>query len=133
MSERYTWCFACGEDNPKGLHLQFEWVGETRYQTVFVAGPEHQSYNGLVHGGIISTLLDEVMGGYVYQKTGRPAFTARLEVRYRQPTPIGVPVTVGAALEKQRGRLYEMKSEVKLPDGTITAEAQARVLLAEGE
>ena len=102
MSKEYNWCFACGEENPKGLHMQFEWIDEVCYQAVFTAGVEHQSYNGLVHGGIISTLLDEVMGGYVYQKTGRPAFTARLEVRYRQPTPIGVPVTVGAVLEKQR-------------------------------
>ena len=134
MSERYTWCFACGKDNPKGLHLQFEWAEEgSRYQTTFVAGPEHQSYNGLIHGGIVSTLLDEVMGGYVYEKTGHPAFTARLEVRFRQPTPIGVPITVGAVVEKQRGRLYEMRSEVRLPDGTVTAEAQARVMLAEGE
>ncbi len=133
MSERYTWCFACGKDNPKGLHLQFEWLGDTCYQTVFTAGREHQSYDGLVHGGIVSTLLDEVMGGYVYEKTGQPAFTARLEVRYRQPTPVGVPLTVAAVVEKQRGRLYEMKSSVKLPDGTVTAEAQARVLLAEGE
>ncbi len=130
MSELYTWCFACGKDNPIGLKLEFSMTDES-YQSRFTAGPEHQSYNGLVHGGIISTILDEIMAGFIHQKTGQSAFTAKLEIRYRQPTPIGQELTAIGRIEKHKGRLYEMSSVLKLPDGTITAEGTAKVLLAE--
>lgn len=124
-----TWCFVCGKDNPIGLKLEFE-LTETQYVTVFTPLPEHQSYRGRVHGGIISTLLDEVMAGYVYAKTGQAAFTARLEIRYRQPVLIGQPVKVIGTVVKQKGRMYEMKGELFLSDGTLAAEATGKVLLA---
>ena len=129
MSERYTWCFACGKDNPKGLHLQFEWTEEgSRYQTTFVAGPEHQSYNGVMHGGLVSTLLDEIMGRYYYAK-GKQAVTAKLEVRFRAPTPIGQELLIEGRVVGQRGKMAEMTAQVRLADGSVTAEGKAMVAI----
>jgi len=130
MSSEYTWCFACGKDNPIGLKLDFD-LTDTEYSTTFIPLPEHQSYNGRVHGGLISTLLDEVMAGYVYASTGQVAFTARLEIRYRQPVLIGQPVKVIGTFIKQKGRMYEMKGELFLADGTLAAESTGKVLLAD--
>lgn len=128
--EENQWCFACGRRNPIGLKLQFRERGDV-YQSSFVPGREHQGYDGMVHGGIISTLLDEITAGYIYAK-GIKAVTARLEVRFRQPTPIGVVLTIEGKIVAQRGRLYETAGTVKLPDGSVTAEAKATIM-ATGE
>lgn len=130
MSEKHSWCFACGSDNPIGLKLEFKEEND-KYITEFTPGPEHQSYNGMVHGGIISTLLDEVMGRYINIKTGKNAFTARLEVRYRHHTPINQPLKIVGSIERKKGRLYEMKAVIQLPDGNVTAEGKAKILVAE--
>lgn len=118
-------CFACGTQNPIGLKLTFREEGDS-YIANFTPGPEHQGYDGIVHGGIISTLLDEIMARYIYAK-GLNGVTAKLEVRFRQPTPIGVPLTISGRIVGQRGKLYEMTGTVALPDGIVTAEGKAVV------
>ena len=126
--DRNQWCFACGVKNPIGLKLKFAEEGD-KYVARFTAGPEHQSYDGIVHGGIISTLLDEIMGRYPYVK-GVDTVTARLDIRYRKPTPIGEELTVTGWIVNRRGRLYEMAGTVALPDGTVTAEGKATLMAA---
>lgn len=126
MSEQQnTWCFVCGKDNPIGLHLSFRVENDT-YVTTFTPGPEHQSYDGVLHGGIISTLLDEITAGYLYAK-GLKAITAKLEVRFRAPTPIAQPLTVRGWIVGKKRSMYEMAGSISLPDGTVTAEGKAIV------
>lgn len=129
MEELNNWCFACGEKNPMGLKLTFREEGET-YCTTFRAGLEHQGYNGVVHGGIVSTLLDEVMARYIYAK-GFQAVTAKLEIRFRQPTPIQEELRITANIVSQKRNLYELKGQITLPDGTVTAEGKAVVAVVE--
>ncbi|MBP2644699.1 MAG: ThioeSPTERase superfamily protein [Firmicutes bacterium] len=130
QEERNEWCFACGKLNPIGLKMQFS-EQEDKYVAEFTPGQEHQSYDGIVHGGIISTLLDETMGRYYYIK-GFHTVTAKLEVRFRHPTPIGQKITVIGWVTKERGKMIEMAAKTVLPDGTITAEGKA-VLMIVGE
>lgn len=127
MSDLNTMCFVCGKDNPIGLKLTFR-EEDNKYISQFTAGPEHQSYDGIVHGGLISTLLDEIMAGYLTAK-GHHAVTGRLEVRYRHPTPIGEPLTIIGWITRERGKLYEMAAEIQLPDGTVTAEGKSTLAL----
>ena len=129
MEETNSWCFACGSQNPIGLKLAFREENST-YMTTFTPKEEHQSYNGIVHGGILSTLLDEVMAGYINAK-GLNAVTAKLEVRFRQPTPIREELTIIAQIVSKRRNLYEMSGQITLPDGTITAEGKAVVAVVE--
>lgn len=124
--DRNQWCFACGQNNPIGLKLKF-WEEDDKYFAKFVPGPEHQSYDGVVHGGIISTLLDEIMARYPYAK-GLHTVTGRLEVRFRHPTPIGQELTVTGWVTKVRGTMLELAGTVSLPDGTITAEGKSTVM-----
>lgn len=125
MDERNDWCFACGAKNPIGLKLAFREEAET-YVTTFTAGPEHQGYDGIVHGGIISTLLDEVMARYIYSK-GVNAVTARLDVRFRASTPIGEELIIRSNIVRQKGGMYELAGTITLLDGTVTAEGKAIV------
>jgi uncharacterized protein (TIGR00369 family) len=121
------WCFACGRLNPCGLKLVFE-EREDTYITHFTGEAHHQGYDGIMHGGIVSTLLDEIMARYIYAK-GVTAVTARLEVRYLKPTPIGIPLLVKGRVIRHKGRIYETTGSIELPDGTVTAEGTAKVFV----
>lgn len=129
MSSNYNMCFACGKDNPNGLQMKFSFAGD-KYIAEFTPHEYHQSYNNRLHGGLIATLLDEAMGSYVNELTGKEAVTARIEIRYRQAVPIGEPIKVVGSLIKNKGRLYEMKGELFLADGSLAAEATGKVFLA---
>jgi len=127
MNDMNDWCFACGPRNPIGLKLTFREENDV-YLTNFTAGPEHQGYNGMMHGGLISTLLDEIMARYLYAQ-GLTAVTAKLEVRYRQPTPIREKLTISGWITSKRGKMVELAGKITLPDGTVTAEGKAMVAI----
>lgn len=122
-----TWCFACGENNPIGLKLTFTF-DDKYYKTSFIAKKEHQSYNGIVHGGLISTLLDETLGGYVFHVLQKLCVTGELTVRYKTPLPIDTECFIKSEIVSHKGRLYIMKGDISLSDGTIIAEGTAKIL-----
>ena len=123
------YCFACGKENPIGLRLQFSFE-DARYVARHTVPAEYQSYTGTVHGGIVSTMLDEAMGGYLYAK-GYKAVTARLNIRYRETTPIGKPLKIVGWITAQRGKFIDMAATVSLSDGTVTAEGTAKMAVVE--
>ena len=122
-------CFGCGRDNPIGLKLDMKLDGD-RCVAYFTPKAEHESYGDRMHGGLTSTLLDEVMGDYVFRKAGKPAYTARLEIRFRSAIRIGESVKVEGWPEVHRGRLFIMKGKITHADGTPAAEAKAEMMLA---
>lgn len=128
--ERDTMCFGCGRDNPMGLHLHFR-TDENGCYTSFVPQPVHQSYDGRMHGGLISTLLDETMGNYPYMYEHKVAYTARLEVRFRQPVRIGERIRVITKVKRRKGQLLEMTGQVVREDGTVAVEADGKLMYEE--
>jgi len=92
-------------------------TGEVTVGTVFQGGP------GLVHGGILALLIDHAMG-CVAAGPQRPAMTVRLSLRYRRPTPIGVPLTVAARLDRIEGRKLHLSATISA-EGQVTVEADA--------
>ena len=122
-------CFGCGRDNPIGLKLDMKLDGD-RCVAYFTPKAEHESYGDRMHGGLTSTLLDEVMGDYVFRKAGKPAYTARLEIRFRSAIRFGETVKVEGWPEVHRGRLFIMKGKITHADGTPAAEAKAEMMLA---
>ncbi len=124
----YGMCFACGEHNPIGLHLHFFKI-ENGSMAFFTPKHEHQSYNDRMHGGLISTLLDEVMGNYLFMKEGKAAYTARLEIRFRQPILIGTPIKIIGKEGRRKGRLVIMEGTIYDADGQILTEATAHMML----
>lgn len=122
-------CFGCGRDNPIGLKLDMKLDGN-RCVAYFTPKAEHESYGDRMHGGLTSTLLDEVMGDYVFRIAGKPAYTARLEIRFRSAIRIGETVKVEGWPEVHRGRLFIMKGKITHADGTPAAEAKAEMMLA---
>ncbi len=113
-------CYACGSANEHGLHMQFELVGD-RTVCEFVPSMFQQGYPGRMHGGIVSTLIDESMGWAVYHAREWGA-TARLNIRYRLPVPMDEKLRVEAWIIKNRGRLMELRAELRDAAGHLLAE-----------
>ncbi|HPU35401.1 MAG TPA: PaaI family thioesterase [Bacillota bacterium] len=124
-------CFGCGSRNPIGLKLVFEQDGEVT-RTTFVGTPEHQGWNGVIHGGLLATLLDETMSQWLWARN-IVTMTAEMTTRYRTATPVGVKLTIEARRVAERGRLLQMEAWVKLPDGTVSARATAKFLKVKPE
>src|SRR6187399_2647542 len=106
-AELARFCYACGDLNPIGLHLHFRMEDDWAVAD-FTASRDHQGYPGYVHGGLVSTLLDEAMGWATY---GRNiwAVTGRLETRFRDIVPTGEPLVVRATITRDRGRSLDVR------------------------
>jgi acyl-coenzyme A thioesterase PaaI-like protein len=122
-------CFGCGQNNPMGLKLRFNKDGET-ISTEFTPDKMHQGWPGLLHGGILGTLLDEAMSNVAYG-TGNTCLTAQIEIRLRQPVKVEMPLVVTAWITRHRKKVIETGGKVCLKDGTIIAESTAKQFIAE--
>ena len=102
-------CFACGKDNPSGLKLSFEYMPST-VTTHFTPQRIHQGFKNIVHGGIISTLLDEVMA-HLCLAEGFYGVTAKLEVRFKKPAYINDELIITGELLEKKGRMLIAKAQ----------------------
>ncbi len=124
-------CFGCGCNNPIGLKLSFTRDGDT-LRTEFTPNKTHQGWPGLLHGGILGCLLDEVMSNIAYA-TGNTCLTATINIRLKQPVKVEVPLVITARITRQRKKLIETEGRVCLKDGTVIAESTAKQFIAENE
>jgi uncharacterized protein (TIGR00369 family) len=120
-------CFVCGPANPIGLKLSFRIDGDV-CRAEFTPTDAHMGYQGLTHGGIIFSLLDDVMANWLWLQ-GERCFTARTDIRYREPLPIGTAVRVEGRMVKRKGRLVQLEGSVIRQDsGATVAEASGRFM-----
>jgi len=117
-------CFACGKNNPFGLHLEWYNNYETKQvETTFTLNDNYCSYPGTVHGGIVATILDETSGRAVLLDNdfNNLMVTLKMEVVYKHNTPTNTPLkAVGRIVKGGHGRA-QVEGEILLPDGTVCA------------
>ncbi len=122
-------CFVCGKKNPYGLQVNPEIKDAGAEVYIECTPPDHmQGWANILHGGIISTLLDEAITHIGIGTFEGPAVTAQLEVRFRKPAPIGVKLFIFAERIKVSRRIVEAKAEVKLSDSTLIATGTGKVM-----
>ncbi|CAN5564315.1 hypothetical protein BH23CHL5_BH23CHL5_00730 [soil metagenome] len=115
-------CFGCGRLNPHGLHLSFWVEDDGTVWTEWTPAPEQQGYGGIAHGGLITTVLDEVMG-WVLSNAAIWAVTGRLTVSFRKPVVIGEPTRANARIVTDHGRKIDVAAELRRQsDGLLLAE-----------
>jgi len=119
-------CFACGKSNPIGLKLEFDKEGD-EYVTYFTPCKQHQGWQGIAHGGIVCTVLDEVMARYVYT-LGHSAVTAEMIVRLKRPARVGQKLRFAGRIDEQKSRLITCSARATDEDGTLIAEASGKML-----
>ena len=121
-------CFVCGEANPLGLNLRFETDGRL-VRAKFAPRPEHNGFKGVVHGGLITTVLDEIMFWACAAQTRQLAFCAELNVRFLSPMPPGKEfVVIGELVANRKDRLFEAKAAMHDADGVSFATATGKYL-----
>ena len=117
----YGLCFACGPRNSSGLQLKFT-KHDNKVKTTYSAQPENQGFPGYIHGGIIYTVLDEVMSR-VSVLENRWTVTAKLEVRYLKPIPINTEITAYGKKKSSKHGLWETEGWIELKNGIVAAKA----------
>jgi uncharacterized protein (TIGR00369 family) len=126
MNQQYNSasCFACGLENPSGLRLRFYDNGKDQVFASFTLEPKHAGYPGMAHGGIVAAILDEVGGRTVMIGSFNRFFvTARMDVRFRQPVPVGVSLDAKGWLIKRRACRTRAHAEIFNEGKGILAEA----------
>lgn len=120
---REHYCFGCGRHNPIGFHLVFERDNDAvvaRYDP----RPEDQGFPDVMHGGLLSLLLDEAMGWAMYADDVF-AVTAKMEVRFRRAVGLDAPLTARARITRQRGRRIEVEATLTNDAGDVLVESSA--------
>lgn len=122
-------CFVCGLESPVGLKLRFTDNGVDEVQAIYTVSNRYQGYPGVVHGGIVAAMLDEAAGRTtMIGHPNRFAMTGKMTIRYRKPIPTETELTLTGRLLKDRGRTAQAHSEIRLPDGTVAAEAELMLI-----
>ena len=117
-------CFVCGSTNPIGLKVKFSLVDGVCIAS-FTPQAQHAGYESVTHGGILFSLLDDVMANWVWLQ-GEKCFTAKADIRYRAEIPIGQEVRLEGRCLKRKGRLAQMEGKIIRTDNQfVVAEASA--------
>ncbi|MBM3493194.1 MAG: PaaI family thioesterase [Armatimonadetes bacterium] len=120
-------CFVCGDVNTRGLNVRFMTDGEKVWTTLTPTDP-YMGYAGILHGGILATLLDETMGWAPAVHTGRFCMAVELNIEYRRSVPIGGEITVTGWMTDVSKRIWEGRGEVRGTDGTLYVRGRGRFI-----
>ncbi|MDD5063531.1 MAG: PaaI family thioesterase [Phycisphaerae bacterium] len=111
-------------NNTKGLHLEFEIADDKTIKASFECDKAYEGYSGILHGGIISSILDGAMGNCLFAR-GLTAVTVEMNTKFKLPVQINKPAAVTARIEKICHPLYFLKAEI-IQDGKTKAVAKAK-------
>jgi acyl-coenzyme A thioesterase PaaI-like protein len=119
-------CFVCGRENPTGLNMTFYETAPGEVVAEYTVSEKFQGYPGVVHGGIVASMLDEASGrSQMGPDPSRFMYTAQLSIRYRQPVPVGQPLKILGHAGESKGRIAKATGEIFGPDGLLLAQAEA--------
>jgi uncharacterized protein (TIGR00369 family) len=120
-------CYVCGKENPAGLGVNFEINRELRaISAKFTPTDDHQGYEGIVHGGILSALLDEAMGKLTVS-LGIPAVTAEMTVQFKAPAAPGDELYVSGRLTQETKKLIQAQAKIERGP-VVIAEATGKLV-----
>lgn len=115
-------CFGCGPDNPIGLQIDRFERDDTTVRAWFTPRVDYRGFHGILHGGIVATALDEILAWTAILVGGTAAVTAKLDLRFRSPSPAEADYELVGRLVDQRGRRLMLEGEC-LVDGRVVAQA----------
>ena len=122
-------CFACGTANPIGLNLQF-YLEDGTVCTDITLARHYEGWENIAHGGILSTMLDEVMSWTIIVLKRVFFVTRRMEVRYVKPVPIGTPLRVrGRILDDSRPPKIRARAEIENGEGSVLVRANGEFVV----
>lgn len=123
----FDMCFACGQKNPIGLKLSFQWDGKEA-RAEFTPTEYYQGWSGIVHGGITICILDEAMT-YATFFEGLNCLTAKMQTRLRRPAQVNEPLVITGSVTRKNRKLVETRATISLKDGSLIAEGTATMFV----
>lgn len=129
--KRYPGCFVCGDKNPIGLNVAF-YSDNDRVVAEYVAGPQFEGYKDVLHGGILSSLLDEVMIRAVLA-LGIYSVTSEIRVKFRKMVKTGDKLSLVGRLVEDKGRILTAEGKITNQQNQVVAEGEAKFFRVEGE
>jgi uncharacterized protein (TIGR00369 family) len=117
-------CFGCGQQNRTGLRLNFFVDRDHRVVCRLRVPRRFEGPPGLVHGGVIATLLDEAMSK-ANRQFGVVAMTRKMEVEYLRPVPLSTPLELSAHHIDAAGRKHRCEAEIRDGSGNVLARGKA--------
>ena len=122
-------CIICGMENPLGVKASFYNMEDGSVATVFKFRFEHQSYTGRVHGGMITALLDELIGRAIWVTEPETyGVTTTISITFRKPVPYDTPLKDRAYITFNSKRGFTAKGEIFSMDGILLAEGEGKYL-----
>ena len=130
--DRDNLCFCCGADNEKGLHLAITYPVPGAAETTLVVPDWFSGWRDLTHGGLLSTILDEIMAHACIGMGGptKAAVTAEITVRFVKPVQTGSRIRVTGRVTEVKGRIIRTEGHLFGADGEPAATATARFVIA---
>ncbi|MBC8312727.1 MAG: PaaI family thioesterase [Candidatus Cloacimonetes bacterium] len=129
MEIKDNFCFACSPKNPIGLKLQFSYSDGSAI-TSWTPKKEFQGFPGILHGGIIATILDEVMAyAIIPKKVYAP--TVEMSIRFQKKIPIGQELFAKGWIENEQKNIIFVKGEIRNKNGEILANANGKYFVIE--
>ncbi|TFB08780.1 PaaI family thioesterase [Candidatus Atribacteria bacterium MT.SAG.1] len=128
----YKNCFVCGKDNLIGLNITF-FRDQDKIRAEFVPESKHEGFKGIVHGGILFSILDEIMGRTAITTKGVMTMTVEVNIKYRKKVIVGEKIIFNAQMTKDLGRVIEAKAEARSEDGTLLTEAKGKFIVVSKE
>ncbi len=124
--DRY--CFACGSLNPIGLHMEVSYL-EQKAVSKLCLKREFQGWHNIVHGGVVATILDEIMAHAVMHYVGK-GVTTSLQITYRDPVPVGQEVSVVGYVVERKSRVAVARGEIRRAGNEkVAATGESRFIL----
>ncbi len=128
----YKDCFVCGKENSFGLKIIF-FKDKNEVRTEFVPELRHQGFKGIVHGGILFSILDEIMGRTAIITKGVMTLTVDINIKYRKKALVGEKIIFSAHMTKDLGRMIEAEGQACAENGTLLTEAKGRFIVLSPE
>lgn len=128
----YKGCFVCGKDNPLGLKLNL-YREDKKVKAELIPDSRHQGFPGIVHGGILFSILDELMGRTALVNKGVITLTTEINIKYKKKAPLGKKIIFTAWMVKDMRRMIEAEAQACLEDGTLLTEARGRFIIISSE
>jgi acyl-coenzyme A thioesterase PaaI-like protein len=122
-------CYVCGPHNHEGMQVRFERDGASGASAKVVIDPKYQGWRGVAHGGVVMMLLDEVMA-HASGVAGQRGMTASVAIRFRNPVPLGVELTLRAEVKWHRRNVLGVEGTLSGPDGLTLASAEGNFVSA---
>jgi acyl-coenzyme A thioesterase PaaI-like protein len=111
--ENYRFCLMCGRENPLSFGLKFKKIGDGAVSTTFTGNSNLQGYTGVMHGGVLSALLDTAMAQCLLHQDIE-AVTGELNVRYLEQVDCESTLDIKAWIDSSLPPLYHLKSQIRI-------------------